>query len=142
MNPTALETALKGWLTKVPALTAYTVHEATTAEDIPLDDSVIVAEVASIEQTLGPLHRATCSVTLRTPALAVTRAQHAARWASVTAALQDDFSLAAELNRSAVMAGARFQFAGKSLVGGTITNTRDERSWLTSAEFTLGLRAI
>jgi hypothetical protein len=142
MNPTALESALKTWLLTVPGLTGLAIHEGTTGEDLPLDETVIVAEVASIEQTLGPLHRATCSVTLRSPALHVTSAQHATRWLTLSSALADHYRLEHEINRAAAMARAGFQYAGKSSVGGTITNTRDDRSWLTTSEFVMGIRAI
>lgn len=142
MNPTSLESALKTWLTSAPTLASLTIHEATTAEEIPLDSQVIVAEVATIEQTLGPLYRATCSVTLRSPCLHIARGVHDATWHLLTDVLADTYRLEHQLNRALALAAAGYQFAGKSQIGGTITNTRDERSWLTTAEFTLGLRAL
>jgi hypothetical protein len=142
MNPLPIESALLARIAAIPALAGVTAHTGITADDIPLDESAIVVEVSQLENTLGPLWRATATVSLRSPALAVTRAQHDERWQAVMSSLSDRAFLDAGLAASAQLAAAKIEFAGTANPIGPVSMSTQDRAWLASVELVIGVRSV
>jgi hypothetical protein len=140
MNPLSMEAALAAWMRSVPSLAVAPIHTGTSADDIPLDRSVFVVEVSSVEQISGPCYRATGLISLRSPALVVSLDHHHDLWQALGLALQDKHWLASEFNRAAATSG--MSFAGLADPGGPISLTRQDEAWVATREILFGVRAI
>ena len=74
---------------------------------------------------------------MRTPATAVTLAEHSARWSLVTTALEDIAAMSASFAVTIAANSFPIEFAGRYVTA--INATTEDRSWIASAEMALGI---
>lgn len=141
MNPMQAEQCLRNYLAGVTGIDGVVpVHTGASAEDIDLENSVIVTEAGDVEHSSGYLYLVTATIAMRTPAPAVTLADHSARWSLVTAALEDITAMSASFASTIEANSYPIQFAGR-YVSSTNATTED-RSWIASAEMALGIAQV
>ena len=141
MNPMQAEQCLRDYLAGVAGIDGIVpVHTGASSEDIDLDNSVIVAEAGDVEHTSGFLYLVTATVAMRTPATAVTLAEHSARWSLITTALEDIAAMSASFAVTIAANNFPIEFAGRYVTA--INATTEDRSWIASAEMALGIAEI
>jgi hypothetical protein len=139
MNPLPVETALKAYLAEVDALADLTIQTGSTAEDLRQDASVLVVEVAEIENVVGPLWLGTATVALRAPALATTRAAFDTLWQAVVAALGDASALQTFLDADDTLEAADIAPGGSKLMTSSLAVV--DNYWVATQTVRLGLTA-
>jgi len=136
----AIEQALCDWVTSIPGLTDTAAQPGITADELPAAAPVFVVELAQLENVLGPLYKASVTISLRSPALVTARATHAVLWETLVAALADKLWLERQFNRGA--AASNLVFAGLADPHGPISHDVRDEFWRSDITLILGLRRI
>lgn len=141
MNPLNVEKCMATYLEGVAGIASVIpVHESISAEDVDLNKSAIVVEAESTEHTSGNLYLSTVNVSLRSPALSVTQAEHIARWSLVAGALENQTNMATSF-ASTISTGALGIAFGGRYVRSISTSTSD-RAWINAAEVAVGIGTV
>lgn len=114
MNVNEIETAAANALGPMPV----TVLTATGDQPIPTQESFIIASVEQCENLVGPLWKATVSFIAVSPAPQMTRADHDALVAAMTAGVTSGFD--------ARYSAPGHAFAGKKLLASSVESDDSE----------------
>ena len=141
MNPLNVEKCMATYLEGVSGIAnVIPVHESISAEDVDLNSSAIVVEAESTEHTSGNLYLATVNVSLRSPALSVTQANHLARWSLVAGALENQTNMATSFASTIGTGSLGITFNGR-YVRSLSTSTSD-RAWVNAADLAVGIGTV
>jgi hypothetical protein len=135
MNPLEVEKGVTAYLRSLESLPANVqIHEAVTADEINLEQQAVVVEITDSEHRGPGLFLATLQVSLRSPSLAVTRADHSGLLDTLIAALQDQSDFATAFDAAAE--GVTFHGCYLTSVPGP---SFEDRAWINSLQLSLGL---
>jgi hypothetical protein len=141
MNPLNVEKCMAVYLRSVTGIAnVIPVHESITADDIDLEKSAIVVEAENTEHTSGNLYLSTVNVSLRSPALSVTQADHLSRWSLVAGALNNQSSMASSFTSTISTGALGITFNGRYVR--SISTSTSDRSWINAAEVAVGIGTI
>ena len=135
MNPLEVESATRAYLDalgSVPA--AVQVHASVSANDLDFEKQAIVVQLETAEHRGSQAWVGTLAVTVRSPAAAVSLADHSSLVAAVAAALRDRSSFVAAFNSAAT---------GVDLLGVAPVNygapVFEDRAWINVINADIGL---
>ena len=141
MNPLDAETCMAAYIQTVSGIGGIVpVHTGTTAQDIEMDLSLVVAEAAEVEHTAGFLYLVTMNVALRSPAPAISLVTHSTRWGLINNALEDLTAMATSFEDTIASQDLQIAFAGRYV--NSLTTTIEDRAWISSASMNLGIATI
>jgi hypothetical protein len=141
MNPLNVEKCMANYLRSVTGITdVVPVHESITADDVDLEKSAIVVEAADTEHTSGNLYLSTVNVSLRSPALSVTQANHLARWTLVADALNNQAAMASSFTSTISTGAMAITFNGRYVRSMSVSTS--ERAWINAAEVAIGTATV
>lgn len=141
MNPLNVEKCMAVYLRGVTGIAnVIPVHESITAEDVNLEKSAIVVEAENTEHTSGNLYLSTVNVSLRSPALSVTQADHLAHWSLVAGALENQSNMAASFASTISTGNLGITFNGRYVR--SISTSTTDRAWVNAAEVAVGIGTI
>jgi len=141
MNPLNVEKCLATYLEGVTGIAnVIPVHESISAEDVDLNNSAIVVEADATEHTSGNLYLSTVNVSLRSPALSVTQADHLARWTLVANALANQTNMAASFATTISTGSLGITFNGRYVR--SISTSTSDRAWINAAEVAVGIGTV
>jgi hypothetical protein len=141
MNPLNVEKCMATYLRGVTGIVnVIPVHESISAEDVDLNKSAIVVEASDTEHTSGNLYLSTVSVSLRSPALSVTQAEHTTRWSLVAGALENQSNMANSFVSTISTGALGIAFRGRYVR--SISASTSDRAWINAAEVAVGIGTV
>lgn len=141
MNPLNVEKCMATYLRGVTGIVnVIPVHESISAEDVDLNKSAIVVEADATEHTSGNLYLSTVNVSLRSPALSVTQAEHIARWSLVAGALENQTNMATSFAVTISTGALGIAFGGRYVR--SISTSTSDRAWINAAEVAVGIGTV
>jgi hypothetical protein len=141
MNPLNVEKCMATYLEGVAGIASVIpVHESISAEDVDLNKSAIVVEADATEHTSGNLYLSTVNVSLRSPALSVTQAEHIARWSLVAGALENQTNMATSFASTISTGALGIAFGGRYIR--SISTSTSDRAWINAAEVAVGIGTV
>jgi hypothetical protein len=135
MNATAIEAALKEWLTREGVSSDAPIIMGLDVEEVPIDTQCVIAGCTDVEFVVGPLRKAQASIVVASPMHTTTLAQHRGLVSAVADLVEDydNTSLAACVSEEAgaILRGIAPKDGG---------NDEENGRWLTSIPFIMGLQ--
>jgi len=135
VNPLEVEKGVAAYLRALSTLPAGTqVHESVTAADLDFERQAVVVEASDAEHRGKGAFLVNLTVSLRSPAMAVSLAEHSGLFATLGTAVQNQTAF-----RTAFDAAA----TGVDFAGSYITSlpgpTQQDRAWINSMQVALGV---
>lgn len=135
MNASAVEAALKEWLTREGVSNDAPIVMGLDVEEVPIDTQCVVAGCTDVEFVVGPLRKAQVAIVVASPMHTTTLGQHRALVERVAELVEDydntSLGVCVEEEAGAFLRG----IAPKDG-----TNEEEDGRWLTSVPFIVGLQ--
>jgi hypothetical protein len=135
VNPLEVEKGVAAYLRALSALPAVTqVHESVTAADLDFERQAVVVEASDAEHRGKGAFLVNLTISLRSPAMAVSLAEHSGLFATLGTAVQNQTAFRTAFDA----ATTGVDFAG-SYITAVPGPTQQDRAWINSMQVALGV---